>query len=122
MNDEERLKAAMAEVFGNAYLLEAIAATDPSLEVFCKLRMSVRLFSRFVKANKGVRRAMYRLHDGWLRSWGAYGTPTSYRHPVTGKHHRLSGPAMVDGNLGHIYKNGIYLGTRTLKQFTDLMN
>jgi hypothetical protein len=109
-------------VFNNDYLVEIIAATDPSLEVFCKLVIAVPMFARFVKANPGVRQAMYRLHDGWLRSWGAYGTPTSYRHPFTGKHHRLSGPAVVDGNLGHIYKNGIYLGTRTLQHFTDLVN
>jgi hypothetical protein len=120
MNDEERLEAAMAEVFGNAYLLEAISATDPSLEVYCKLRMSVPMFARFVKANSGVRQSLYRLHDGWLDSslsfpYGIYNCKT-YRHPVTLEIHRLSGPAVIyfssDGHpvVQHHYKDDRFCG------------
>jgi hypothetical protein len=53
MNDEERLKAATAEVFGNAYLLVAISSTDPSLEVFFKLLMSSRGFLPIRKGESG---------------------------------------------------------------------
>jgi hypothetical protein len=85
-------------VFNNVYLLEAICATDPSLEVFFKLLMSVPLFARYVQANKGVRQSLYRLHEKWLnRRFVDFITLSrlEYRHPYTGELHRLSGPAFV---------------------------
>ncbi len=120
MNDEERLKVATEEVFGNAYLLEAICQTDPSLEVFFKLMMTSRVFYQFVKANPGVRQSLYRLHDGWLDCslsfpYGSYDCKT-YRHPVTLKIHRLSGPAVIyfnnDGHpvVIHYYRNDRFCG------------
>ena len=101
-------------VFNNVYLLEAISLTDPSLEVFARLLMSVPLFARFVK---GVRRAMYRLHDGWLKCTPLIGARGRlgflvYRHPVTLVMHRLSGPAEIQFDTdGHpIFERHYYSG------------
>jgi hypothetical protein len=98
-------------VFNNVYLVEAIAKTDPSLDVFIRLMMTNRLFNRYIKANVGVHLALYALHDKWLlRSVTHYNTPhidgcslmpgwtrIQYNHPHTGDLHRLSGAAVIDG-------------------------
>jgi hypothetical protein len=99
-------------VFNNVYLLEAISLTDPSLEVFFKLLMSVPLFARFVKANNGVRQSLYILHDRWLLRSSIHCQTQVYRHPGTLKFHRLCGPAIIYINeYGHhegesFYTNG----------------
>jgi hypothetical protein len=95
-------------VVNNVYLLEAICATDPSLDVFIRLMMTSRLFNRYIKANVGVHLALYALHDKWLlRSVTHYNkdgdsflpgwTRIQYSHPHTGELHRLSGAAVIDG-------------------------
>ncbi len=102
-------------VFNNVYLVEAIAKTDPSLDVFIRLMMTSRLFNRYIKANIGVHLALYALHDKWLlRSVTHYDstaplwyndgrlflpgwTRIQYSHPHTGDLHRLSGAAVIDG-------------------------
>ncbi len=102
-------------VFNNVYLLEAICQTDPSLEVFARLLMSVPLFARFMKANNGVRQAMYILHDRWLKRKTiehGYCVNQLYTHPVTLKLHRVGGPAFIymDDDGRHViesfYTNG----------------
>jgi hypothetical protein len=94
-------------VFNNVYLLEAIAKTDPSLDVFIRLMMTSRLFNRYIKANVGVHLALYALHDKWLlrsvihynKDGGSFlgWTRIQYSHPHTGVLHRLSGAAVIDG-------------------------
>jgi hypothetical protein len=53
-------------VFNNVYLLETISLTDPSLEVFFKLLMSVPLFARVVNSYPAIRNRLYKLHARWL--------------------------------------------------------
>jgi hypothetical protein len=117
-------------VFNNVYLLEAISSTDPSLEVFFKLLMSVTLFARFVKANNGVRQSLYRLHDGWLKCTPLSAAPGRlaclvYRHPVTLLMHRLSGPAEIrfdkDGHpiFERHYYNGEFQGESVVLKMSD---
>jgi hypothetical protein len=118
-------------VFNNVYLLDAICQTDPSLEVFFKLLMSVPLFARFAKANNGVRQSLYRLHDGWL--WSGVGiafcgpgsTLLQYQHPVTAEVHRIGGPAeIVFDKDGHPiyerhYRNGKFQGESVVLKTSD---
>ena len=97
-------------VFNNVYLLTAMAETDPSLEVFFKLMLVSRLYNHYVKANPGVRAALYRLHDGWLvtvtktlitKNGIVHGLRTWYRHPDTRQLHRYGGPAIADSFHGY---------------------